>query len=94
MTDEEFAAIPRAANCPENWPSREQAEQMRADRLKWEKLYAAIPPRAVPHDIAKLKRERPEMFDFADIPDPIEDPKYAAAMEKRRPQWIKDLLAE
>ena len=49
----------------------------------------------MPHDIEKLKRERPEMFDFADIPANLDgDPKYHAAMEKMMPQWFKDFAAK
>ena len=49
----------------------------------------------MPHDIEKLKKERPEMFDFADIPDNLDvDPRYAAAMHRLAPQWFKDFAAK
>ena len=49
----------------------------------------------MPHDIEKLIKERPEMFDFADIPDNLDvDPDYAAAMDKLKPQWFKEFEAE
>lgn len=95
MTDEEFAAIPRDWRCPPGWPSREQAEQMWADSLRWEKIIADNqPPAGFSQDIEKLKKDHPEMFDFADIPDLIPDKKHLEAMEKRMPQWLKDLPAQ
>ena len=57
--------------------------------------YYAIPAlfmeiKLVPHDIKKLMKERPEMFDFADIPEDLNvDPNYQAAMDKLAPQWAK-----
>ena len=63
----------------------------------------------MPHDIEKLIKERPEMFDFADIPDNLDvDPVYfedlnqllpdwmkvSVAMDKLAPQWAKDLAAK
>ena len=35
------------------------------------------------------------MFDFADIPANLDvDPKYAAAIDKLKPQWFKDFAAK
>ncbi len=60
--------IPRDWRCPEGWPSSEQAEQMRAERMKWEAIIAATPPRSPPRDIDREIREHPERFDYQDVP--------------------------
>ena len=62
----------------------------------------------MPHDIEKLKREKPEMFDEQNITDLDVDPVYfedlnqllpdwmkvSVAMDKLAPQWAKDLAAK
>ena len=47
----------------------------------------------MPHDIEKLKREKPEMFDEQDVPNKS-NPVYRKQIESIRPQWLKDLVAE
>ena len=45
------------------------------------------------HDIEKLKREKPEMFDEQDVPNKS-NPVYRKQIEEITPQWFKDLKAE
>lgn len=68
---------------------------MRAEREMWDKIIAATPPANPPHDIEKLIKERPELFDYQDVPDLAnEDERYVADMAKLQPQWMKDELAK
>ena len=48
----------------------------------------------MPRDIGREIQEHPERFDFQDVPDLKRDPLYQAAMDARRPQWLKARLAD
>ena len=43
--------------------------------------------------IQKLMRDRPEMFDFGDVPpNRVKIPEQEARYDAMRPQWAKDLI--
>jgi hypothetical protein len=43
--------------------------------------------------IQRLMEERPEMFDFGDVPpDRVIIPEQEARYDEMRPQWAKDLI--
>ncbi len=43
--------------------------------------------------IQKLMRDRPEMFDFGDIPPAcVKIPAQEKRLDDMRPQWAKDLI--
>jgi len=44
-------------------------------------------------DIKKLEKERPELFDFQDVP-PDAPKVYLDQVAKMRPKWLQDRLAK
>ena len=46
----------------------------------------------MPHDIEKLKREKPELFDEQDVPNKS-NAKYSKQVEPITPRWFRDMLA-